>query len=98
MYAAGWLATGPTGVILTTMSNAFATAESIVSYLRTSDALKDSRSGSEVVLNLLKKDNVQIVGWNDWKKIEKYEEEEGKKLGKPRRKILDVTKMLEIAS
>lgn len=30
LYCSGWVKTGPVGVILTTMSNAFETAEAIV--------------------------------------------------------------------
>lgn len=98
LYTAGWLATGPTGVILSTMSNAFATADKICSDLQTSNLLETEKTGFVAIKAKLKAKNLQIVSWNDWLKIDKYEQEEGKKLGKPRRKILEVKKMLEIAA
>lgn len=39
----------------------------------------------------------RTVYWQNWQKIDKYEEEEGKKLGKPREKIVEVEKMLKVA-
>lgn len=91
LYVAGWLRTGPTGVILTTMSNAFEVAENMCKdfELRKDE---DSKSGFEG-LGLKN----QVVTWKDWQKIDKFEMDEGKKLGKPREKLLDVRKMLEIA-
>lgn len=98
LYAAGWLATGPTGVILTTMNNAFVIADSIVDDLQKSNALSEEKPGYDLVSDILKKSNVQIVTWKDWVKIDEHEQTEGKKIGKPRKKILDIKKMLEIAS
>lgn len=98
LYAAGWLATGPTGVILSTMSNAFAVADKICNDLQTKDLLENEKPGFDGIVGKLKEKNVQIVRWTDWLKIDKYEQEEGKKLGKCRRKLLDVGEMLEIAA
>lgn len=98
LYVAGWLATGPTGVILTTMSNAFGVADRVCGDLQTSDLLEKEKPGFEAVAAKLKAKNVQVVTWSDWLKIDKYEQEEGKKIGKPRKKLLDVAKMLEIAA
>lgn len=98
LYVAGWLATGPTGVILSTMSNAFAVADKICSDLQTNVLLEKEKAGFDAIVGQLKAKNVQIVSWADWLKIDKYEREEGKKLGKCRRKLLDVRKMLEIAA
>lgn len=94
-YVGGWLATGPTGVILTTMNSAFLVAETLYKNISTQDI--SAKPGHEGIREILLKDNIQIVDWNAWLKIDKYEIEEGKKLGKPREKILDVKKMLEVA-
>lgn len=98
LYAAGWLATGPKGVILSTMSNAFGVAERIAGDLQTSSLLESEKGGFGVISEQLKAKNVQIVTWGDWLKIDRFEQEEGKKLGKPRKKLLDVKQMLEIAA
>ncbi|KAF5276889.1 hypothetical protein FQA39_LY06440 [Lamprigera yunnana] len=94
LYVTGWLATGPFGVILTTMNNSFSTAELICHDLREETSVK---RGYEDIIERLKKQNVQLVTWEGWKKIDDYEQKQGKKIGKPREKLLDVTKMLEIA-
>lgn len=96
LYAAGWLATGPTGVILSTMSNAFAVADTVVNDIENNNILDKNRSGFDFISEILQKHAVQVVTWNDWLEIDKYEQEEGKKIGKPRTKILDISKMLDI--
>ncbi|KAH8280436.1 hypothetical protein KR018_007318 [Drosophila ironensis] len=91
LYVAGWLGTGPTGVILTTMSGAFAVAKSICDDIA-SNALDTSSSkpGYDA-------DDKRIVTWDGWKRIDAFEVEAGKALGKPREKIVNVEEMLRIA-
>lgn len=98
VYVTGWLGTGPTGVILTTMNNAFAVAEVIIDELHQGNSLIEEKQGYDLITKILKKKNIQVVTWKDWQKIDKYEQEEGKKIGKPRRKIIDIKKMLEVGS
>ncbi|KAB0802425.1 hypothetical protein PPYR_04611 [Photinus pyralis] len=95
LYATGWLATGPTGVILTTMNNAFGTAEMICRDLESGD--HSVKEGFEAVSKHLNKENKRYVTWNGWKKIDAFEQEQGRKVGKPREKVLSLEKMLEIA-
>lgn len=96
LYTAGWLASGPTGVILNTMTNAFNVADTMVKDLKSVE--QNSKPGFEHIGSVLKEKNVQIVTWEDWLKIDQFEIEEGKKVGKPREKIVDVKKMLEVAA
>ncbi|KAJ2953264.1 hypothetical protein O0L34_g845 [Tuta absoluta] len=93
VYAAGWLGTGPVGVILHTMGNAFQVAKLMVEDIKSSK--QESKGGFEEVKKLL---NTHIVDWKGWERIDQYETEEGKKKGKPREKICSVDKMIEIAS
>lgn len=96
LYTAGWLATGPTGVILTTMSNAFEIANSLTKNFNDKNFVE--KPGFEELKKLLKLNNVPIVTWKGWEKIDAYEQEKGKEKGKPREKIVDIKKMLEIGS
>lgn len=96
LYSTGWLATGPTGVILTTMNNAFTTADMICQDLKKVNL--DEKPGFEIIKQDLKNKNIQMVMWKDWLKIDEYEQNEGKKVGKPREKLLDIKKMLEVAA
>lgn len=90
LYVAGWLATGPTGVILTTMNNSFAVAQTII------DDIKSGAIKSDSIRPGLDTKNRPIVTWKDWGKIDAAEVENGKKANKPREKILNVDEMLKI--
>lgn len=98
LYVAGWLGTGPTGVILTTMSNAFEVAEKIAYDINIEGLTNKEKEGSNEITDILKTKNVNIVDWEGWKKIDKYEQKEGVIKGKPREKIVDIKQMLNIAA
>ena len=93
LYTAGWVGTGPVGVILSTMTNAFQVASLVCKEL----AVDETKPGTEGLLKILNDKNVRTVSYDMWEKIDKAEREMGKVLGKPREKIVDVSKMLEIA-
>lgn len=96
LYAAGWLATGPRGVIINTMNNAFGVADTICTDLKM--GCMESKPGYEKISEELRRKNVQSVLWQDWLKIDEYEKERGRKVGKTREKVVDVGEMLRIAS
>lgn len=100
LYTAGWLATGPTGVILTTMSNSFEIANNMTTALldntQINNLLTQERPGYNRLKELIKENNFTVVTWQGWQKIDAYEQEQGKKVGKPREKIITVDKMLNI--
>lgn len=101
LYVSGWLRTGPVGVILTTMSNAFEVASNICKDFNDSkNFLKTdiSKEGFDGVKKILDVKNVQIVDWQGWEKIDKFETALGVSSGKPREKICDIKKMLEVSS
>ena len=99
MYASGWVKTGPTGVIATTMYSAFETGDSLV---------QDWNEGKEFLTPDAKvkgwegfKEEVQKVGgkpvqWKDWKMIEAKEDRRGKMMGKEREKIVDIQEMIRV--
>lgn len=93
LYASGWLASGPIGVILTTMSNSFLVASSVCKDYE--NGLLSEQTTSKSGLDFDHYPNV--VSWENWLKIDKAECERGQQIGKPREKILDVANMLEIA-
>lgn len=98
VYVSGWLGTGPTGVILTTMSNAFGVADLILRDIEAEKLICKNKGGYEEIMKTLNENNVQVVSWKNWQKIDKYEEAEGQKVGKPREKIVSIEKMLQIAA
>uniref|UniRef100_A0A1B6FWF6 NADPH:adrenodoxin oxidoreductase, mitochondrial n=1 Tax=Cuerna arida TaxID=1464854 RepID=A0A1B6FWF6_9HEMI len=99
LYAAGWLATGPVGVILSTMSNAFSVANTINKDLNSGAVdCTDCKQGSVYILQLLSSTGVWTVDFAGWQRIDKIETERGSAVGKPREKIVDIAEMLEIGA
>ncbi|RUS27031.1 hypothetical protein BC938DRAFT_483797 [Jimgerdemannia flammicorona] len=100
MYTSGWLKRGPTGVIATTMSDAYETAETIATDLRTGKRMLGDgagpREGAGVILPLLQERGLRPVTYPDWKVIEQAEFEFGALLGKPREKFGRVEEMIRL--
>ena len=99
MYASGWVKTGPTGVIATTMYSAFETGDSVVQdwnegkeFLEPDAEVK----GWEGFKKEVEKVGGEPVEWNGWKIIEAEEERRGEKVGKVREKIVDIQEMVDI--
>ncbi|CAO0800986.1 unnamed protein product [Mucor circinelloides] len=98
MYTAGWLKRGPTGVIVSTMTDAYETADTIVDDLKNGrDMLaRCSSQPQQDVDQLLKERDIQPVSYQDWKKIEAAEFAVGNTLGKPREKFSRIQDMLAV--
>lgn len=90
LYVAGWLGTGPSGVILTTMNNAFSVAQTVIDDIKSETIKCDfNKPGIDVK-------HYQTVTWKDWLKIDKKEIENGKKMNKPREKIVTIEEMMNV--
>lgn len=90
LYTAGWLATGPRGVIIDTMNTAFKVAANMATDLNGRKLEeKPGRSGLESKL-------VKSTSWEDWEKIDKEEVRRGELVGKSREKIVSPQEMITI--
>lgn len=98
VYTAGWLATGPVGVILSTMSNAFEVGQRIA-HDATSKRLdlEKPKPGSGYILDLVRKKGIPVVTWDGWKAIDREEVRRGKLKGKPREKIISIEEMIAVS-
>ena len=108
LYCAGWVKTGPTGVIASTMMDAFTTAEAVASDLEKYRA----QTGETSLLNAPgdgsgqgwegvrakagKKGRLHAVSWQDWLHIDAVERERGREHGKLRDKFGRVEEMLGV--
>lgn len=91
LYSSGWLATGPSGVILTTMNNSFGVADVICKDFRNNVIrVKEAKPGLELI-------GKQAVSWDGWRAIDAEEIRRGADKGKPREKIVKVDSLLSIA-
>lgn len=91
LYASGWLATGPIGVLLTTMNNSFLVGTTICRDFEKGIIGSSSKNGLD--LDKLP----QAVTWKQWQRINETEIELGRTNGKPREKILNLDRMLEVS-
>ncbi|ODM16078.1 hypothetical protein SI65_08512 [Aspergillus cristatus] len=103
LYCAGWVKRGPTGVIATTMTDAFSTADTILADMGGQHALLNSpgRStglGWEGVQTEAKERGLRTTSWSDWEMIDAVERKVGKERGKLREKFGRVEEMLEVVS
>ncbi|KAI0152285.1 nucleotide-binding domain-containing protein [Hypoxylon sp. NC0597] len=99
VYCAGWVKRGPTGVIASTMEDAFSTGDAIASDWN-SDAsfLKgESSSGWEALRGGVEHGKCRVIHWEDWKKIDKAERQRGLLHGKEREKFTSTAEMLSAA-
>lgn len=98
LYCSGWLKTGPTGVIATTMNNSFDTARSVMEDM---DAevldMSAAKPGASSVGALLEERGVKPVNFSAWEKIDLLEVSRGEAANKPREKLLTVEEMLKVA-
>ncbi|KAI1180716.1 hypothetical protein F4777DRAFT_529037 [Nemania sp. FL0916] len=96
LYCAGWVKTGPTGVINSTMMDAFITGEAIATDWISGERFLDSEqnSGWEGLSTEVDKDKCRVIRWEDWKKIDKAEKERGLLSGKEREKFTSIDEML----
>lgn len=102
LYCAGWVKRGPTGVIATTMQDAFDTGDSIIQdWLSDSPFLTQSERGSVAGwegIRSLADPSARVVHWQDWKTIDEYERSRGRDAGKPREKLTNTSEMLRLLS
>lgn len=100
MYVSGWLATGPVGVIASTMMDAFAAADAIVTdwaqkrptFCASVGQAEALRREPEALAGR------RIVRYHDWLQIDAAERARGAQWGKRREKFLSVEDMLNVVS
>ncbi|OIW28474.1 FAD/NAD(P)-binding domain-containing protein [Coniochaeta ligniaria NRRL 30616] len=105
LYCAGWVKRGPTGVIASTMIDAFATADAIAQdwaaktpFLNEGTTEDRSASGWDAVKTQIDSRQARVVKWDEWQKIDSAEKERGQKVGKEREKFTRTADMLAVLS
>ena len=94
-YTAGWIKRGPSGVIGTNKQDAMETVSRLKQNWQTSQT-SQPKLVQDDLLDLLKKMKIQFVSFEDWKKLDKFELEQGQLIGKSRQKICEVEEMLDL--
>jgi adrenodoxin-NADP+ reductase len=104
LYCAGWVKRGPTGVIASTMNDAFSSADIIaqdwqagVPFLNDLQGVSESTGlGWDGVKEEVVSKGVRPLSWADWRKIDEAEKARGKEKGKEREKFPSVEEMLKV--
>ncbi|RDW79633.1 NADPH:adrenodoxin oxidoreductase [Coleophoma cylindrospora] len=101
LYCAGWVKRGPTGVIASTMQDAFSTADAITEdwyshapFLNEDDGC--SGLGWDGVKDEAESRGCRRVSWLDWKRIDEAEKTRGQENGKVREKFTKIQDMLAV--
>ncbi|KAI0132348.1 hypothetical protein BJ170DRAFT_244698 [Xylariales sp. AK1849] len=100
IYCAGWVKRGPTGVIASTMHDAFSTGDAIAAdwSSETPFLRNESNHGWEGVKRDVDDSKCNVITWADWHKIDKAERGRGHTLGKEREKFTSTMEMLSAAT
>ncbi|KAL3418356.1 NADPH:adrenodoxin oxidoreductase, mitochondrial [Phlyctema vagabunda] len=100
MYCAGWVKRGPTGVIASTMQDAFSTADAIAEDWHSQLPFLHEEGGSGLgwdgVKDEAERRGCRRVSWADWKRIDAEERNRGQAVGKEREKFTSIEDMLAV--
>lgn len=101
MYCAGWVKRGPTGVIASTMDDAFHTADIVIrdwqDEAKFNELASESKQvGWEGVRQEVERRGIRSVSWQDWEKIDAEERRRGQAKGKVREKFRSTGEMLQV--
>ena len=94
-YTAGWIKRGPSGVIGTNKQDATETISRLKKNWQTSPTPQPKLVQHDLQ-DLLEEKQIQFVSFEDWKKLDKIEIEQGQQNGKSRHKICEVQEMLDL--
>lgn len=98
VFCSGWVASGPVGVIASTMQSGHDVGKRIIEDLKNGIVGTGTRKpGRDAILSQLEARNVEPVTFVEWEALDNEERERGKYQKKPREKIVDVREMIDIA-
>lgn len=95
MYCSGWAATGATGVIVGTMNSALGIGQRILHDIANGDVDLSEKGGRKQIMNILRRQNVKVVSFQDWQKIDNLERQRGRNKNKPREKFVNTEDILK---
>ncbi|CAF1027749.1 unnamed protein product [Rotaria sp. Silwood1] len=99
-YCTGWIGRGARGVIAETTTESHTVAKRIMEDIEQGRLtnLHDVKSGGDGLISLAKSRQIRCVSYDDWKKLDEHETNLGHAKGKPREKIVNIQRMLELTA
>lgn len=95
-YVVGWIKRGPSGIIGTNKPDSGETANMMLEDAKAGKTLQPSQPSREAIDMLLRERGVDYVTYADWLILDRYEQEQGQALGRPRLKISRVEEMIDV--
>lgn len=95
VYVVGWIKRGPSGVIGTNKPDAQESVSLLLQDLRDGKLPKPEAPSREAVQELLDERGVEVVSYEDWRRLDQIELARGQEVGRPRIKFCRVEEMLE---
>ena len=96
LYTAGWIKRGPTGVIGTNKTDAQETVQCMIEDLVAGKILQPDDASREAVDTLVRERQPETITFDDWKRIDAKEIENGEAQNRPRVKFTNVADMLAV--
>ncbi len=95
-YVAGWIKRGASGVVGTNKQCAAESVGHLLADLRADRAPTSPARVRQDMAGLLAQRHVDVVSYGDWLLLDQHEREQGTAQGRPRRKEVEVLRMLDI--
>lgn len=95
-YVVGWLKRGPSGIIGTNKPDSIETVTMMIEDAKAGALLSPSDATSGAVEALLKSRGIDYVTYDEWLALDRYEQEAGQAVGRPRLKLSRVDEMLKV--
>ena len=95
MYVSGWIKRGPSGVIGTNKPDGKATADAMIEDAGTGHAFMPTAADPASAASLVRERQPQVIGYDDWQRLDAIEVERGERAGRPRVKFTDLEEMLQ---
>ena len=93
-YVAGWAKRGPSGVIGTNKADAAETVARLLEDAPVLPRVGDEAADPRAIVQLLRERGVTFVTFEDWRALDRFETEAGRRGGRPRVKVTRVEEML----
>jgi ferredoxin/flavodoxin---NADP+ reductase len=96
-YVAGWIKRGPSGVVGTNKADAHDTIKILVAEQANLPKIDAENAKPEAVDKLLESKGVRFISFKHWQALDAHELQLGVAQGRPRVKVTNIAKMLELS-
>ncbi len=95
-FVAGWIKRGPSGIIGTNKPDAAETVAAMLGEVTAGAGRDPASPDPSTIVALLESRGVRYVTFDDWRKLDEFETMRGAQQGRPRVKVVQTERMLEI--